>query len=170
MGSPRGPQLTGTPFHRQLGPLPTSGASWQIETQIVRDEQIETPVPVVVDEGAARSPPGLPGRQPGGARHVLERAVAAIMVQHVLAVVRDRQIDEAVVVVVARHRRRMRPSHRVQPGMGGDVRERAVVIVVVEVRAWRVCRRIRLGLARVLRAAVHRSGPGHRASRRCRSR
>ena len=29
VGSPLGPQLTGTPFQTQLGPVPTSAAVWR---------------------------------------------------------------------------------------------------------------------------------------------
>ena len=65
VGSPLGPQLTGTPFHRQFGSAARFGGGGEIEAQIVCDEQIELPVAVVVDERAARSPSCSRGREPG---------------------------------------------------------------------------------------------------------
>ncbi len=109
VGSPFGPQLTGTPFHRQFGPFPGSGAGVEIEAQVVGDEQIETAIAVVVDKRAAGTPSHVRPTQSGGRGHILKRLAAVVAIQNVAAVIRDEQIEPAV-AVVRRRRRRLKPT------------------------------------------------------------
>ncbi len=63
--------------------------------------------------------------------HIGECAVAVVVIEHVLAVVGDEEVVEAVVVVVA-DGHRGRPTRALQSSFGRDVGERAVAIVLVE--------------------------------------
>ena len=148
-----GRQASGPTVHRHalpqaVGTLSHFRSAGQVEPEVVCDEQIDAPVTVVVDERATGSPSRRAGREARGARDVLERAVAAIVIQHVLSVVGHREVDEAVVVVVAGTDAR-RPPDGVQPGAGGDVREGAVPVVVIEVRPRRRSRAGRPPISRV---------------------
>jgi hypothetical protein len=75
--------------------------SGQIEIDVVGDEQVEPPIPVVVDEGT----PGVPAqarlREASGLCDIVESSAAGVVEQPVLAVVGDEQILVAVVVVIA---------------------------------------------------------------------
>ncbi len=146
-----GRQASGPTVHRHalphaVGTLSHFRSAGQVEPEVVCDEQIDAPVTVVVDERATGPPSRRAGREARGARDVLERAVPAIVIQHVLSVVGHREVDEAVVVVVAGTDAR-RPPHGVQPGSGGDVREGAVAVVVIEVRPRRAPGRVGLHLS-----------------------
>ena len=99
--------------------------------QVVRDEQIEAAVAVVVDPGAAGAVAHVVLQQARLRGHVGERAVAVVAIEHVLAVVGDEEIVEAVVVVVADGHRRG-PARSRQPGLLGHVGEGAVAVVLVE--------------------------------------
>src|SRR2546429_2715114 len=59
-------------------------------------------------------------------------AVAIVVVENVLAIVGDVEILESVVIVVA-HADTLAPSSVGQAGFGGDVGERAIVVVAIEV-------------------------------------
>ena len=102
----------------------------RVGVHVVGDEQIEVAVAVEIGERAARAPqPGAADAR--GAGDVGEDSVAAVVVQHVRAEVRDVEIDPAVVVVVAGA-----GAHAVlamlDAGPGRDVLERAVAAVPVQ--------------------------------------
>src|SRR5580658_5153964 len=90
------------------------------------------PVAVVIDERATAAPacrvvkrkPCLPG-------HIGKRAVSVVAIQYVFAVVRAKQIFEAVVVVIA-DADCGRPAGAVEPGLLCNVSEGAITIVMVE--------------------------------------
>ena len=71
------------------------------EPDVVRDEQIEVAVAVVVEEAAAGAPARLRVPEPRRLRHVGEGPVAVVAIEPVLAEERAEEILEAVVVVVA---------------------------------------------------------------------
>src|SRR6202042_1741664 len=75
----------------------------QVEVHIIRNKDIQVPVLVVINKGAACVPPYLRTRlnQTRLLRHVFEGAVTVVAIQRVLAVVGHKQIIESVVVVVA---------------------------------------------------------------------
>ena len=71
-----------------------------IEIEVVRNKQIELAIPVVVDPGAARAPTGPVRAQSGFPGYVGKSAVPIIVVEDVLAPVRDEQILKPIVIVV----------------------------------------------------------------------
>ena len=77
------------------------GCRLQVEVDVVRGEEVEAAVPVVVEKGASRPPAGPRAHEPGPGGHVLELALAEIPVQAVLPVVGHVEVVAAVVVVVA---------------------------------------------------------------------
>ena len=102
-----------------------------LDVNVGRDEEIQVPVPVVVEERASRVPAfriAADSRLPG---HIREGAVAVVSIEDVRASVGDEQIVEAVVVVVA-DANPVRPPGAHEPGILGDVGERAVPIVLVK--------------------------------------
>src|SRR5208282_5527342 len=66
-------------------------------------------------------------------RHIGEGAIAIVAVEHVLAVVADKEIVPAVVVVVA-NAAALTPSCSGEPCFEGDVDKGAVAIILEEVR------------------------------------
>ena len=99
--------------------------------QVIRDEQVQFAVAIVVDQGAAGAPAGSLPAQTGLLRDVGEGAVAVVAVQDVLSPVGDEQIVKAVVIVVA-DARPPTPSRSAQAGLVRDIGERAVPIVLVQ--------------------------------------
>ena len=90
------------------------------EVHVVRDEQIEIPVRIVVQERGARTPPRIVNS--GCARHVGECAIAVAVEEDVVPDVGHVEIEEPVVVVIA-----CRRTHSVavmaNAGFLGDVNE-----------------------------------------------
>ena len=84
------------------------GLRRRVPHAVVGDEQVEVAVLVVVEEGGGHRPQrpvvGVALREAGAPGHVLERAVAAVAVEQVLAQAGDEEVGVPVVVVVARGR------------------------------------------------------------------
>ena len=76
------------------------GGMCKVEVRIVRDGQVELPIPIVIHEGAAASPSLSVTGDARCVCHLFESAVA-IVVEPVFSVVRDVKVVPAVVVVVA---------------------------------------------------------------------
>src|ERR1039458_3103634 len=72
-----------------------------IEFQIVGNEEIQIPVAVDVDEGASRAPPRALVQQARLLGHIRKRAVAVVAVKNIPRPAGDKDILEAIVVVVA---------------------------------------------------------------------
>src|SRR5438034_5047819 len=72
----------------------------QIKIDVVGDEEIEFAVTIVVDKRAASVPTLAVPAHAGFVGHIGERAIAVIVVKHVLAKVACEEILKAVVVVV----------------------------------------------------------------------
>ena len=103
----------------------------QLHVDVVGHEEVEAAVPVVVEQRAAGAP--APGRGESRARrHVLEGAVALVAKQPALAPVRDVEVVEAVVVVVA-DAGALAPPVLHEPGLGRDVLEGGIAAVAVQV-------------------------------------
>ncbi len=113
-------------------PLARRKSGGRIKVDVVGHDQIELAVAIIVDEGAARAPGFAAARDMRFFADVGERAIAIVVVENVFAVVRNIQIFEAVVVVIA-HAHALTPTGVGQAGSCGDIGERAVVIVAVEV-------------------------------------
>src|SRR5262249_4181455 len=115
------------------------GRRGEIEIDVVGDEQVEPAVTVVVEERASGAPPRARAGESGRARGILERAVAAIAIQAVLAEVADEEIVASVAVVVA-DTGALSPAARREAGAPGDVFERAIAPVAIEVIGRRLVR------------------------------
>ena len=138
------------------------GRRGQIEIDVVGDEQIELPVAIVVDEGAASVPALAFARHASLLADIGERAVAVVVIQNVLAEVGDEQIVPAVVVVVA-DANALSPARVRDSGLRGDVGKCAVAIVAEQMRR-------RFAARRESPRAACRSPERCRAIRRCRNR
>ena len=109
-------------------------SGFQVEVDVVGDEEIEMAVFVVVDPGAA----GVPARfgagleEAGAFGDVGEGAVAIVVIENVLAVVGDEEIVVAVVVVVADAAGLSPAGADVEAGTFGDIGEGAVAIIFEE--------------------------------------
>src|SRR5580704_10546558 len=77
------------------------GHALEIEIDIVGNEEIKMAVAVVIDEGCAGTPARFLAYQSRGLRHVGESAVAVVAIEFVLSPIRNEEILEAVVVVIA---------------------------------------------------------------------
>ncbi len=75
--------------------------------------------------------PEIHAAHAGLVRHVGKRAIAVVVIEDVLAVLRDVKIGEAIVIVVAPDAAQAIGVAR-HAGLLRDVRERAVAVVVVE--------------------------------------
>ena len=146
VGRPLGPQLTAIPFHRQLAPFAWLGRRGQVESQVVRDEEIEPAVAIVIHEGATRAPPDARCGQPRPRSRILESA-AAIPVEHVLAVVGEEQVGPAVVVVITGAYARC-PSGAPQARGLGHILESPVSLVAIQAVGGRGAGSVRDFLAR----------------------
>ncbi len=102
-----------------------------VELEVVGDEEIEAAVAVVIDEGAAGAPTISGMKKSGLLRDIGEGAVAIVVIEDVLAPVGQKQIVEAVVIVVA-DGNGGGPSVASEAGFFGDVDKGTVAIVFVE--------------------------------------
>ena len=131
-----GRQPPGSANHRHSVPkavfvVAGLGRLLQIEINVISHEQVQVPVAIVVDPGAAGAPAALLVEEAGPLGDVAEGAVAVVVVEHVLSPIRDEDVVEAVVVVVADSDGRG-PSGPPQARFVGHVGERTVAIVFVE--------------------------------------
>ncbi len=110
------------------------------EVQVVGDVEIEVSVAIEVEEARARAPLRRRPGHPSCGSDIAEGAVAVVLVEEVRAKAGHVQIEIAVAVVVANRNAGfvggLAGAASVRPRLRCDVRERAVVIVVIE----RVCR------------------------------
>ena len=101
--------------------------------QIVRNEQIEKSVAVIIDPGSGKA--RTPNLESGLLRDIGKGAVAIVVEQLALsgikAETRNKDVGKAVVVVIA-HRDPVRVDARVEPGTDRDIGESAVAVIVVK--------------------------------------
>src|ERR1700733_6644169 len=102
-----------------------------IELDVVRNKQIEVAVAVVIEECATGIEAGFGIEQTGLLGHIGKSAVAAVVVEPILAEIGKKEILEAVVIVVA-DAKPIGPSRIPQAGLVGNVGECAIAIVVIE--------------------------------------
>jgi len=85
----------------QAGGIFASGRGMsKVEVGIVRNDQIELPIPIVIHEGAAASPSLSVTSNARCVCHLFEGAMA-VVVEPVFPVVRDVEVFPAIIVVVA---------------------------------------------------------------------
>src|SRR5437667_10272577 len=105
----------------------------QVEIDVVRDEQIEFAVAIVVDKRTA----GVPAfAVPAHARfvsYIRERAITIVVIKNVLAEIADEEIFEAVVVVVT-NANALSPAGVGYAGLHGNVCECSVTIILEKMR------------------------------------
>ena len=77
-------------------------------------------VAVVIDERAAGAPARAFMQQAGGFGDIGESAIAVVAIEDVLAPIRDEEIFEAVVVVIA-YGDAGGPAGSDEPGLSGDI-------------------------------------------------
>src|SRR5436305_1367785 len=97
-------------------------------------------VAVVIEKGTSGIP-SLPARYTRRHTrltcHVRECAIAIVVIQRAVAPIGYEQIVPPIIVVVA-YTAALAPACPNQPALGGDVRKRAVTIVLVESARWRI--------------------------------
>src|SRR5579883_864428 len=113
------------------GVLSARGHPGLVEHHVVRDEQVEPAVAVVIDPRAAAAVADARVQQAGAFGHIGEGAVAVVVEQQVLAPAGDEKIVEAVVIVIP-DGDAGGPHGAAQAGFFGDIGERAVAMVAVE--------------------------------------
>ena len=138
-GRPRGPHITGMPFHWQSG-IVVGRRFRRIELDVVADEEIEMAVAVVVEKGAAGAPAELLVVKAGLASDVGKGSVSVVVEQDVVSPEAAEQVVPAVVVVVADADAGL-PAGASQAGFFGDIGERSVAIVLVQMRGRSLARR-----------------------------
>ena len=104
-----------------------------VEVDVVRNEEIEMTIAVVVEKGTAGVPACFRLEQACFSGDIGEGAVTIVTVEDVLAVVANKEIVPTVVVVVA-DTAALAPAAVGKAGFGGDVGERAVPVVLEEMR------------------------------------
>ena len=82
-------------------PAPDVGLACEGPIEVVRDEEVEPAVVVVVEKRRARLQRVTRHGHARGGRNVLEPAVALVVIEHVVAVVGHEHVRVAVIVVVA---------------------------------------------------------------------
>src|SRR6267154_859811 len=120
----------------------------KVEVRIIRNDQIELPVPVVIHEGAAASPSLSVTGDPRCVCHFFESTVT-VVVEPVFPVVRDVKVVPAVIVVVA-DTHALTPAARDQTSLLCYIRECSIVVVTVEMTGGRT-----LGVKTVKPGAIH---------------
>src|SRR5213080_1321951 len=107
----------------------------QVEIDVVGDEEIEFAVTIVVDKRAASVPTLAVPAHAGFVGHIGERAIAVIVVKHVLAKVACEEILKAVVVVVT-NANALSPAGVGYASLQSNVGECAVSIIFEEMGRW----------------------------------
>lgn len=72
-----------------------------VEIDVVGDEEIEMPVAVIVEKGAAGVPTGFGLEESSRGYHIGEGSIAVIAVEGILAVIRNEEVIPSIVVVIA---------------------------------------------------------------------
>src|SRR5581483_3964165 len=117
----------GNPFEVARRILPRRGDLLEVEDKVIGYEQIKSPVAVVIHPRATRAPARALVPQSRRLRHIRERAVAVVPIEHVLPPAGDEDVVETVVVVVA-DRHSISPALTSESGLLRNVGERAVAI------------------------------------------
>src|SRR5260370_5425970 len=126
---------------------PGSGRIVDVKFYVPRDKQIEASVAIVVAEGRTCGPAAQ--RDASLFRYISKCSIMIIAIEPILAVVRHVDVWPAIVVKIS-------DSHAKSPalvghaGAVGHIRERAIVIVVIQ----RGARRLLLSRQRVIRRAI----------------
>ena len=134
----RGGQAARPAIHRHALPVAVFSLArgrrvGKAKIHVVGHEEVEPPVFIVVEEAAARVPPGTRAAldEAGLFRDVGERAVAVVVIERVLAPVGHKEVVETVVIVVP-DANSLAPTRARETRLPGDVGKRAVAVVVIQ--------------------------------------
>ena len=118
----------------------------RVEVHVVGDEQVQMAIAIVIEKTTTGSPPVPAARDAGLLGNIGESAVTVVVIEHVPAPVADKQVVEAVVVIVA-DTAALAPSGVSQAGLPGDIGEGAVAIVTEKIAGgfWRARLRLKRG-------------------------
>ena len=106
---------------------------FQVEVDVVSNEQVEIAIAVVVGEGAARTVANAGDGKLSFFGDVLEGAVAAIAIERVVSLGSDQHVGMTIVVVIA-GTDALAPTGLGEPGFSGDIGKVSVSVVVIELR------------------------------------
>src|SRR5258708_17416634 len=123
--------LDGDTFPVAIHVLAWNRRVFEGEAHIVRYEQMEVPIAVVVEETASRTPSRLLVPKTGGLGHVGKRSISVVAIETILPKIRAEDVLESVIVVVA-DTDSGGPSHRLQPGLFRHIGKSTVAIVLVK--------------------------------------
>src|SRR6185369_1769394 len=123
--------IHGDPLPGAVGILAWLGQLLKRGVEIVGHEQVQPPIAIVVHPGTAGAVTYRGLAEPGLFRHVGEGSVAVIAIEHVIAIVGNKDVVESVVVVVG-HRHGRRPAGAKQPGIRSDIGKRSIAIIFVQ--------------------------------------
>src|SRR5258708_30739723 len=101
------------------------------EAHVVRHEQIEMSIPVVVEETASRAPAWLRAPQTGGLGRVSKRSIAIIAIKALLPKIDAEDVFESVIVIVA-DANTGGPAYRLQSRFLGNIRKCSLAIALVK--------------------------------------
>ena len=122
-----------------------------VNLQVISDKQVQMTITIIVDKGAARAPSGFAAvAQACELRHVSECSIPIILIKNILAIIGNKDIFKAIVIVV-RDGDCARPSTAHQARLLRNIAERAVSIIFIQ-----PIRRARDGLAGA-RTAEHQN-------------
>ena len=76
------------------------GSCFGTEIHVIRDEQIEVTITVEIEEAAARAPTSSGLTETGPFSYVRKRAIAIVVIEHVLAPIRNEEVIEPIVVII----------------------------------------------------------------------
>ena len=72
----------------------------KLEIYVVRDKQVEMTIAIIVEKAATGAPGAARARYSGLLRDISEGAVSIVVVENVVSPIADKEIVEAVIVVV----------------------------------------------------------------------
>src|SRR5271156_697468 len=105
-GQAAGPALDWNPFPVAVHVFSRHRRVLKRKSDIIRDEQVKVPIPVVVEKTTSRTParlivPWLPIPKPGGLGDVGERSISVVPVKAILPEVSAKDVLKSIVVVIS---------------------------------------------------------------------
>src|SRR5258708_152227 len=123
--------LDGYPLPTATTVLTRDQRVFQRKSYVVRNEQIEVPIAIVVHEAASGPPALLIAQKAGCLRHISECSIAVVAVENVLSKPGTKDVIKTIVVIVA-NANSAGPSNRVQSRLFCYVRKCAVPVVLIQ--------------------------------------
>ena len=115
-----------------IGGVPRLRSARRIESHVVGNEQIEVPIPVIVQKATTRTPAI---RRSGNASlfgDIRECAIAVVVIEHILSEIGNEKIVEAIVIVIS-NAACLTPSRTSESSLPGDIREGSIAIVMKQI-------------------------------------